>query len=66
MKCPRCDREVKIADVVFLNAEAYRNTNLATSECCGKAFIVRPVMTYDIVEYTGTKTEDDWGNSITK
>jgi len=66
MKCPNCNKEIDIDFVVYRNAERYHNTNLAVSNCCGTAFIVKPVLTLKVTHYTGDKTEDDWGNPIKK
>jgi len=62
--CKTCGKEVDIDPVVFANCDTYNNINLAISKCCGMAYIVKPITTYQITEYTGDRKEDDWGNEI--
>ena len=66
MECPKCKKEIEIPTYAFNNAETYRNTVLSVSECCNSAFIIKPVTTFKITEYTGDKVQDDWGNKIKK
>lgn len=64
MICPRCKREVKIPDYVFINAETYRKVCLSVSECCGHPFLIRAKTVFEMTEYKGNEKNDDWGNEI--
>jgi len=64
MKCPYCDKELEIADVVFSNVERYHKPALAATSCCKRGVIVGAIVTFRVTEYTGTATEDDWGEPI--
>jgi hypothetical protein len=61
MECPHCNKPAKIASVVFANADAYNNTKLARTACCQKLVYVRPIRSYEITAYQGSKRQDDWG-----
>lgn len=64
MNCPNCHKEIKINQVVFSNCEQYHTTNLAVSKCCGAPFLVAAKVSFVVTPYTGSKTEDDWGDPI--
>lgn len=69
MKCPNCEKELKINSGAYRNLEAYHQGGgvvLVSSECCNSGFILRSRVTFSITEYTGEKKEDDWGNKIEK
>lgn len=61
MKCPYCNKEAKIEDVVKINLETYGGSVKARTNCCGALIRVYPVTTYRCCE-TGQKGPDDWGN----
>lgn len=65
-KCPQCSNELKLAPCVFTNVEAYGNTSVASTECCGHAVTVSRKVQFNISPYNGSRTEDDWGNAIKK
>lgn len=64
MKCPYCDKELEINEVVFHNVRNYQKPVLAVTRCCNHGVMVGAVISYRVTEYTGTATEDDWGNKI--
>ena len=66
MECPNCKKELKIPNRVYRNLEAYSvgGQALSISECCGAGFIVKMKVSYQITEYTGSQTDDEWGNKI--
>lgn len=61
MKCPYCNKEAKIEDVVKLNLKTYGGFAKARTACCGALIRVYPVVTYRCVE-TDQKGRDDWGS----
>jgi hypothetical protein len=61
MKCPYCEKEVKINEVVKLNLEAYGGSVRARTMCCGSLVRVYPVLTFRCME-TDQHGKDDWGN----
>ncbi len=61
MKCPYCNKEAKIEDVVKLNLETYGGSAKARTACCGALICVYPVVAYRCVE-TDQNGRDDWGN----
>lgn len=66
MKCPHCNEELSVPQRCLINAETYHNSVLAITNCCGKGVNIRPITKFDITAYTGTKTEDDWGEKFKK
>lgn len=60
MKCPYCNKEAKIAEVVKTNLESYGGSAKARTDCCGSLIRVYPVITYLCME-TDQKGNDDWG-----
>lgn len=64
MECPKCKKELQINDRVFMNIETYGNSAVTISECCGSAFNVKRKISFQIDEYKGNKTKDDWGIEI--
>jgi hypothetical protein len=64
--CPRCGEKINIPGVAYINAGTYHNTLVVISDCCGKAFWLRPVTKFQISEYNGDREEDDWGQPIKK
>jgi len=64
MKCPNCDKGLQIPNYAYNNASTYENTVLAVSNCCGKAFVIKPIISFQVTPYTGSKKEDDWGKKI--
>lgn len=60
MKCPHCNKTIKIADRVYLNLEYYKQRSVATTECCGGLVWVVPKFSVSITPYSGDRTEDDW------
>ncbi len=64
MNCPYCNKELEIDPIVFSNVAIYQKPVLAVTRCCSHGVIVGAVITYRVTEYTGTATEDDWGNPI--
>jgi hypothetical protein len=35
MKCPHCNKVLKVEDYVEINLESYHNSAVATTLCCG-------------------------------
>lgn len=66
MKCPHCGEELRIADCVERNMEAYRSHHLARTLCCGKGVTVSPNFSFCASKYEGPRTEDDWANEFSK
>jgi len=64
MICPHCNKEAKIADVVFYNVEAYDNSAIGKTECCGKGIRVEKVITFKISKPYDKPETDDWGNKL--
>lgn len=61
MKCPYCNKETKIADVVKLNLERYGGSVKARTQCCTALIRVSPIVTFRC-EKTNQDELDDWGN----
>lgn len=66
MKCPHCNKEINFISPIYRNLETYGGSGMATSECCGAAFVVCIVYKYQVTPYTGNAETDDWNNKITK
>jgi len=68
MKCTNCGKNLKLPRKAYLNLEHYNvgGSVLAASECCNTGYIIRMEVNYKITEYTGKKTEDDWGIDLKK
>ena len=67
MKCPNCNKELVLQDVVYRNLEHYGTdgtTKLINSICCNTPFIVQKVVRFKAEVYMGNREEDDWGNKI--
>jgi len=66
MKCTKCGMDVVIPAKVFRNLETYNvgGSTLIASECCGAGYEVHMTYSFKKNPYTGSKTEDDWGNKI--
>jgi hypothetical protein len=62
MKCPHCEKELLINDVVYYNLETYRGSVIATTNCCGKGVRVSDVVKIRVSTYVGDETEDSWGH----
>ena len=67
IKCPHCNKELKIAPRCYLNAETYHNVCYCTTECCNKLISLEPITKFIVEKVVNTtKTEDDWGIKFTK
>ena len=68
MKCKNCRKDIIIPRKAYLNLEHYNvgGSILVASECCNTGYTVRMEIGYKITEYTGKKTEDDWGKDLSK
>ena len=64
--CYNCGKEIVIKQIVFDNAEEYINTNIGKSSCCGVAFVVRPIISFQITPYKGNNEVDSWREKINK
>ncbi len=64
MICPHCKKDLTLNNPVLYNAEAYHNSVLGVTLCCGRGVMVIPKMTFKITKYTGEKRQDDWGHII--
>ena len=62
MKCPHCNKELKVDHVAFYNAETYRKTVTATTKCCYKLVNIAPITSFSVFKNTSGHLEDDWGN----
>lgn len=64
MKCPHCNKKLKVAEHVVDNVETYRSPALAATLCCGKPIIarLRTMVVFSVAQTD--RTEDDWGNSF--
>ena len=61
MKCPYCEKDAKIKEVVKSNLECYGGSVKARTDCCGKMVRVYPIVNYICTE-TDQTGKDDWGN----
>jgi hypothetical protein len=61
MKCPHCNKEVKVPPYAWYNAENYKNAVLVKTECCGNPIVIYPKTEFDVYIYDGDRTTDDWG-----
>ena len=67
MKCPNCKRSIDLPNNAYLNVETYHpHFALVKSNCCGMGFLLKRELSFKITPYTGDKTEDDWGQTITQ
>ena len=64
MKCENCGKDIEFYAPVFQNVEIYGGYQTATSKCCGMAYRVGRIISYDIQPYRGDDSEDSWGNPI--
>jgi len=64
MKCPQCNKELKLAPFVYRNVETYDNIVVKVTQCCKKPVTVSRVVNFSVTAYSGDKTEDDWGIKI--
>jgi hypothetical protein len=64
MKCPHCNSQINIPRPALYNADAYHQTVLTVTTCCGKGVHLTPIRDFKVSPYTGDKKEDDWGNVI--
>lgn len=65
MKCPHCNKKLKVAEHVVDNVETYRSPALAATLCCGKPIIarLRTMVVFSVAQTD--RTEDDWGDVFT-
>ena len=61
MKCPYCNKETKIAEVVKRNLETYGGSVKARTKCCNALIRVSPIVSFRCTE-TDQNGTDDWGN----
>lgn len=66
MKCPQCNKELKIPSFVYGNVEAYDNAVVKVTECCEKPVRVSRVTSFSVSAYSGEMEYDDWGTKISK
>jgi hypothetical protein len=69
MKCPNCNKNLRISSNAYRNLESYHpggGVVLVSSECCNYGFLLKMESKFSITEYTGDKKEDNWGNLIIK
>ena len=62
MKCPHCGNDLEVNNAAEWNVEAYGNTVLAVTLCCGKGVYLVPVRTYVVEAYDGARDDDNWDN----
>lgn len=60
-RCPHCNKQLKVPNYAWHNADAYDQRVNVTTECCDKMITITPIRTYNVSKYEGTATEDDWG-----
>lgn len=61
MKCPYCNKQMKVPNRAWHNADSYSHSVRVTTECCGNIVLITPVRSYEVCPYTGQATVDDWG-----
>lgn len=61
MKCPACEKVLKVPDGVLSNVSEYRNTVISVTECCGQFISITGEETFHVSKYTGEDIEDAWG-----
>ena len=64
MKCPHCNKEVRISAIAELNMESYHETLLVKTICCGNLVNTYPAFSFYVSKYKGDKREDSFGESI--
>ena len=66
MTCPHCGENVEsnVAGFVFSESDIKSKEVLAVSDCCGRAFYIRPVRDFHLRPYRGPRLKDDWGRDI--
>lgn len=60
MICPICKGELSIPIGAERCAEAYGDSLIVATECCGHGVIVKRVISLRVVPYTGDSKEDQW------
>lgn len=66
MICTKCGKELDFISPVLKNVAAYGGYVTGVSSCCGTAYRIGRIIEFDVQLYEGDKTEDDWGNKISK
>lgn len=66
MNCPHCKAALALPLAATTNVERYGLQSIATTECCGKAMLVKPVRTFTVQVYVGDREKDDWGIPIVR
>lgn len=61
MKCPHCDKPMRLPEAAQRNMEAYRGHVNVVTDCCGNMVIAYPVTAFHA--YRSTAKVDDWGTS---
>ena len=61
MKCPYCNKEANIKEMVKTNLESYGGSAKARTVCCGALINVYRVVTYRATE-SNQEGQDDWGD----
>jgi len=56
---PNCQRDVKIPNRAYFNADNYGQSCKTIVECCGGIINMRPIRTYKLS--TAEDMVDDWG-----
>lgn len=64
MKCPHCNKDMKLIAPADMNAEIYGGYPKSVTECCGNIVQFNRIITIQAsIPYNHDKlTVDDWGN----
>jgi hypothetical protein len=60
MRCPHCNKTLKLSKAAELNASSLDCMVIAKTKCCGKGVSTSPIRTYTVKPVEGPGT-DDWG-----
>ena len=64
MKCPNCNKRLKIDEGVLRNVETYQQSQISVANCCGYGVSIYPNMKYIVEPYTGSNKIDNWGKPM--
>lgn len=64
MRCPNGDHELQLPDRAWFNGDQYGTSSLVVAQCCNAPVTLTPVRSWQVDQYGGPRTEDDWGRPI--
>ncbi len=65
MICPNCKKNIEVAPRVFWNVEAYGDSAIARTECCGAGVRISRVVSFKADLPYDCPDVDDWGEKLT-